>query len=120
MVAFVYVTCRMWSIGCPIVYGEKFEHNCYNTVVALLYMECTLILYLARELDVANWLASCSRRKLSATGITVVQLILHSMNYIIFTAKYNKSYTSFMYKLYNNSLHKTCNMYRIVYTKIEL
>ena len=35
------------------------------------------------------------------------------------TVGYNESCTLVMYKLYNNSLHKTCMMYRIVYTKLS-
>ena len=33
--------------------------------------------------------------------------------------EYNGTYTPVMYKLYNNSLHKTSMMYRILYTKLS-
>ena len=49
----------------------------------------------------------------------VYNITLFSKYFIGWTVEYNGLDTPVMYKLYNNSLHKTSMMYRIVYTKLN-
>ena len=54
------------------------------------------------------------------TILSSIYTILHHFLYIRLIVEFNGSFLpGIMYKLYNNSLHKTCTMYRIVYTKLS-